>query len=412
MRVQLAQRVVEDARRKVNSQKEAGDVEAEYRDQLRRASRRLLRPVLNATGVLLHTNLGRAPTTVRAHGGWSNIEYDLDEGARGSRHRHAATLAANACGAEAAIVVNNNAAAVLLGLAAIAAGRDVLVSRGEAIEIGGGFRIPEILAASGARLVDVGTTNRTRVEDYTAAVSSRTGAILSVHPSNFAVRGFVERPGRVELAQASHHAGVPFLSDLGSGLLDAGTPWLPRPPRWLKDEPGARQAIAEGADLVFFSGDKLLGGPQAGIAAGRADLVEAMRVHPLARALRIDKLRLFVLQETLLAYLDHRVTADVPFWRMAMSDPAARAAALAGALGAGVEPGESLIGAGSAPEASIPTTVVRWQVADPEAVTACLRNGDPPVIVRIERDAVVIDLRTIEPSDDEELLSCLKSCAP
>ena len=413
VRVAVARSAVEEARRRLQGGHAAGDVEEAYRRQLLATSRALLRPVLNATGVLLHTNLGRAPTSAPAGGGWANLEYDLDSGSRGSRHRHAARLVALACGAEDAIVVNNNAAAVLLGLAAVAAGREVLVSRGEAVEIGGGFRIPEVLSASGARLVDVGTTNRTRVADYVAAVTPRTAAVLTVHPSNFEMRGFVERPDPATLAEAAHRSGVLLLADLGSGLLDETTPWLPRTPRWLSGEPGARQAIDAGVDLVFFSGDKLLGGPQAGIAAGRAHLVDAMRRHPLARALRMDKHRLWVLQETLLAYLDGRAATDVPFWRMATSDPRPRAEAVAAGLpGARTVAGESLVGAGSAPGSSIGTTLVRWEVSRPEETAARLRECEPPVVVRVDRGAILIDLRTVDPEDDDDLLRCLKAAAP
>lgn len=410
LRVAIARRVTEQARERVRDGGQAGDVEADYADELERTARRLLRPVINATGVLLHTNLGRAPTSFEAYGGSSNLEYDLERGERGSRHEHAASLAAAACGAEDALVVNNNASALLLGLSALAAGRDVLVSRGEAIEIGGGFRIPEILAASGARLVDVGTTNRTRANDYDAAVTPRTAAVLSVHTSNFEVRGFVERPAMAELSGVARRHRVLLLADLGSGLLDESVPWLDRPPAWLAGEPGARQTLEARADLVFFSGDKLLGGPQAGIVAGRADLIGALRRHPLARALRVDKHRLWLLQETFLAYLGGRA-ADIPFWRMATSDPRERAVALAAALGppAATSSGESLIGAGSAPGASIPTTLVRWPVERADATAARLRQTDPPVIARIEDDAILLDLRTVDPADDDLLLSCLKS---
>jgi L-seryl-tRNA(Ser) seleniumtransferase len=395
-------------RRRWRDGAEAGDATALYAAAVAAAAGALLRPVVNATGVLLHTNLGRAPTPPLPASGYSNLEYDLAAGGRGSRHRHAAALAALACAAEDALAVNNNASAVLLGLAALCAGREVLVSRGEAVEIGGGFRIPDILAASGARLVDVGTTNRTRSADYEAALRPSTAAILSVHPSNFEVRGFVERPATAELAAVAHAGGALLLVDLGSGLLDETVPWLADgPPSWLRGEPGARQALAAGADAVFFSGDKLLGGPQAGIAAGRRDLIERLRRHPLARAVRIDKHRLALLQDVLLAYLDGRA-ADIPFWRMATCDPAPRAERLAASLdGAEAVPGDSLVGAGSAPGSSIPGVVVRWKVPRPDDTAARLRAGDPPVVARVEDGALVIDLRTVEPELDNILLQCL-----
>ena len=410
MLVDIARRVVDEARARAKTGAPAGGVEERYREEVRSAARRLLRPVINATGVLLHTNLGRAPVEFRAPGGYANLEYDLGAGQRGSRHHHAAGLAALACGAEDAIVVNNNAAAVLLGLAALCAGRDVLVSRGEAVEIGGGFRIPEILAASGARLVDVGTTNRTRVADYRASLTSRTAAVLSVHPSNFSIEGFVEKPARRELASLAHERGVLFLCDIGSGLIDEDTPWLARPPAWLAGEPGARQSLSDGADVVFFSGDKLLGGPQAGIAVGRSEVIDAMRRHALARALRVDKHRLWLLQDTLASYLDGTAAERIPFWRMATSDPDDRAVALSRSVpGATTATGESLVGAGSAPGSGIRTTLVRLEVVRPDAVAARLREADPPVVVRVEDGAVVIDLRTVEPADDHALLTCLKS---
>ena len=297
----------------------------------------LLQPVINATGVLLHTNLGRAPLGSPLR--YSNLEIDLVGGKRASRSDHAATLLARACGAEAAHVVNNGAAALLLVLAALARDVGVVVSRGELVEIGGGFRIPEVMAQSGARLVEVGTTNRTRLADYRAAVSGgvageagAVGLILKVHQSNYRIVGFTESVEVEELAGL----GVTVVADIGSGLLDAATPWLDGgPPAWLVGEPAARQTLAAGAALVTFSGDKLLGGPQAGVIAGRADLVAACARHPLSRALRPGGLVLAALQETALAYL-RRDGMAIPFWRMAATPVDAlvrRAEALALATG-------------------------------------------------------------------------------
>ena len=296
----------------------AGDADsaAARAEQLRRT---LLQPVINATGVLLHTNLGRAPLAAAPPAPATNLELDLATGQRGSRQDHCGRLVARLCGAERAIVVNNNASAVLLVLAALARGREVVVSRGESVEIGGGFRVPEVMEQSGARLVDVGTTNRTRRADYQAALT-RPGAdvalILKVHPSNYRVEGFVEGTSVAEVATLD--AAVPVVADIGSGLLDAACPWLADgPPAWLEGEPAARQTLAAGAALVTFSGDKLLGGPQAGVIAGRADLVAACSAHPLARALRPGALVLGALQDVLLAYLRRDAGTTVPFWRMA-----------------------------------------------------------------------------------------------
>ncbi|MEY2406109.1 MAG: L-seryl-tRNA(Ser) seleniumtransferase, partial [Acidimicrobiaceae bacterium] len=260
----------------------------------------LLGPVINATGVLLHTNLGRAPLAVEQPSSYTNLELDLATGRRGSRRDHAGALLARACGAPAALVVNNGASAVLLTLAALARGRGVAVSRGELVEIGGGFRVPEVMAESGARLIEVGTTNRTRRADY-EAVAADAALVLKVHRSNYRITGFTEEASVADVASI----GPPVVVDLGSGLLDAACPWLPDgPPPWLRDEPAARQTLDAGAALVIFSGDKLLGGPQAGVIAGRADLVEACARHPLYRALRPGGLVLGALQQVALAYLE------------------------------------------------------------------------------------------------------------
>lgn len=363
----------------------------------------LLRPVVNATGVLLHTNLGRAPLGAVAPPGYANLELDLATGERGSRSAHVAALLARGCGAEAALVVNNGAAAVLLVLAALARGRSVVVSRGELVEIGGGFRIPEVLAQSGVRLVEVGTTNRTRPADYRDAIGDDTALVLKVHQSNYRIVGFTESVAVQDLAPL----GVPVVADLGSGLLDAATPWLPTgPPAWLAGEPAARQTLAEGAALVTFSGDKLLGGPQAGVIAGRRELVERCARHPLARALRPGGLVLGALQATALAYL-RRDGDAIPFWRMAsvpVEELRARAAALVvGRVAGEVVACESVPGGGSAPGVTIPSA----GIALAGDHTAALRTFDPPVIARTADGRTVLDLRTVDPTEDDVLTKVL-----
>jgi len=363
----------------------------------------LLRPVINATGVLLHTNLGRAPYGFQpsSRPGYSNLELDLATGRRGSRHAHAAALLARAVGAEDALVVNNGAAAVLVVLAALAAEQGVVVSRGEMVEIGGGFRVPEVLEQSGARLIEVGTTNRTRLADYRRAVDSAAGAglVLKVHTSNYQIVGFTESASVEELATL----GLPVVADVGSGLLDASTPWLEGPPpRWLGDEPAVRQTLAAGAGLVTFSGDKLLGGPQAGIIVGAGDLVERCRRHPLARAVRPGGMVLAALQEVALAYL-RRDGMAIPFWRMA-STPLPDLRRRAAALGWGeVVDCASVPGGGSAPGATIASAGV--SVAGDR--TAELRAADPPVIARVLEGRTVLDLRTVDPADDPALAKVL-----
>ncbi len=370
--------------------------------------RTLLTPVVNATGVLLHTNLGRAPLAHHQSARAQSLELDLETGERGSRQRAVGGLLARLCGAEDAIVVNNNAAAVLLVLAALAAGRAVPVSRGESVEIGGGFRVPEVMAQSGARLVDVGTTNRTRLADYRRAVDTDDVAlVLKVHPSNYRIDGFVEDTSVAELASL----GPPVVVDLGSGLVDATCPWWPgpHPPPWLAGEPAAVQTLAAGAALVTFSGDKLLGGPQAGIITGRADLVARCAAHPLARALRPGGLVLAALQDLVLAYLRRDVVATVPFWRMAatpVADLNARAEAIAAATGTTAIATDALPGAGSAPGTTIPSAGVR---VDGDHL-ATLRAHDPPVIARARDGVTVVDLRAVEPADDAVLVEALRRC--
>jgi L-seryl-tRNA(Ser) seleniumtransferase len=377
-----------------------------------RALRRtLLTPVVNGTGVLLHTNLGRAPLDHHHAARAQTLELDLDTGERGSRQRPVGHLLARLCETEAAIVVNNNAAAVLLVLAALAGGRDVPVSRGESVEIGGAFRVPDVIAQSGARLVDVGTTNRTRLADYRAAIA-RPGVdvavVLKVHPSNYRLEGFVESTSVAELADL----GVPVVADIGSGLLDATVPWLHGPPpAWLAAEPAARQTLADGAALVTFSCDKLMGGPQAGVIAGRADLVERCARHPLARALRPGGLVLAALQQVLLAYLRRDAAVTVPFWRMvsvSVDELAARAERIVTRAGRGVViDTEAVPGAGSVPGVTMPSRGIR---IDGDQLAA-LRSGVVPVIARARDGVTVVDLRGVDPADDELVADAIAALA-
>ncbi|MEP7201125.1 MAG: L-seryl-tRNA(Sec) selenium transferase [Ilumatobacteraceae bacterium] len=370
----------------------------------------LLGPVINATGVLLHTNLGRAPLAMNHEPTAMNIEFDLHSGERGSRQDAVGALLAMLCGADAAIVVNNNAAAVLLVLAATAHDRQVVVSRGECVEIGGGFRIPEVMEQSGAHLVDVGTTNRTRLGDYRKAISRKNAdvaALLKVHPSNYSVEGFVESTPVAELATL----GISVIADIGSGLIDANCPWLAgAPPTWLHGEPAARQTLADGAALVTFSGDKLFGGPQAGIIAGRADLVAMCEQHPLARALRPGAHVLAAMQGTALAYLGKTAATEIPFWRMATAttdDLRTRAEAIIASAGIGeIESTEALPGAGSAPGTTIRSIGIRAR-GDHLAV---LRSCDPPIIARARDGSTFLDLRTIDPGNDGAVAAALRQC--
>ncbi len=394
-------------------------IEQAARTHLLAGSRGSLRPVINATGVIIHTNLGRAPLSAAARdrlnemaAGYTNLEYDLAKGARGSRSVHAEALLKTLTGAEAAIVVNNNAAATLLILTGLAAGREVLISRGELVEIGGGFRVPDVMRQSGAILREVGTTNRTRVSDYTASSSARTAMIFRVHPSNFRIDGFTERPALDALVQAARSIGVPIVEDLGSGCLVEG----------LADEPGVQRSVAAGVDLVCFSGDKLLGGPQGGIIAGRAALVGQLARHPLMRALRVDKLTFAALEATLIEYVAGRASETVPVQRMVKQPAEAieqRARALADRLeGHGwriaLVSGASTVGGGSAPGVTLPTVLLaleREQLSA-DALESTLRSLDPPVIARIEADRVVLDLRTVLEEQDELLGKLLSAFSP
>lgn len=377
-----------------------------------------LRPVINATGVIIHTNLGRAPLSKEAlqamatvSRGYSNLEYDLEAGERGSRHTHLESLLTRLTGAEAALAVNNNAAAVLLTLTALAHGREVIISRGQLVEIGGGFRIPDVMRQSGARLVEVGTTNRTYLRDYEEAITPETVALLRVHTSNFRITGFTTATPLAELVRLAHDRGLIVIDDLGSGCLLDVTVY------GLAPEPMVQESIATGADIVLFSGDKLLGGPQAGIILGRQRLVSALRRHPLARAVRMDKASIAGLAVTLLHYLRGEVEQKVPVWRMIatpMEHIERRARAWAASIqhGAVVIEGRSMVGGGSLPEEGLPTYLLA--VSPPAGCTANelaarLRRANPPVVARIERDCLVLDPRTVDPEEDDNLLSTLRA---
>jgi L-seryl-tRNA(Ser) seleniumtransferase len=396
--VEAARAVLDRAREEIQAGSDPGDLSQRLRDEIQRARRPRLRRVLNATGVIVHTNLGRAPLARAAlervedvARGYSNLEYDLTSGTRGSRQDHAADILRRLTGAEAALVVNNNAAAVMLALAALAEGRDVLVSRGELIEIGDGFRIPDVLARSGARLREVGTTNRTRAADYENAITADTAVLLRVHQSNFRVVGFTEQPTVRQLAQVADSHKLPLVDDLGSGVLVE-----------LSDEPSAKESLAAGADLVTFSGDKLLGGPQAGIVVGRADLVERLRKHPLQRALRADKLTLAALEGTLALYLDPaRAAREVPVLRMLKEDVdavRARAERLASLVGGTVEETVARVGGGALPLAAIPS----FACAVEEALAALLRSAELPVVGIVRDGRLLLDCRTLTDAEVEE----------
>ncbi len=404
--VEAARAALARAREEIRAGHDPGDLGERALRELSSAREPSLRRVLNATGVIVHTNLGRAPLPAAAleralevGRAYSNLEYDLAEGARGSRQDHVAAILRRLTGAEGALVVNNNAAAVLLALAALAEGREVLVSRGELIEIGDGFRIPDVLARSGAFLREVGTTNRTRAADYERAIGPETAVLLRVHQSNFRVIGFTEQPSLAELAAVARRHGLPLVDDLGSGALFPSNTVL------LSDEPAARDALANGADLVCFSGDKLLGGPQAGIVVGRADLVEKLRRHPLQRALRADKLTLAALEGTLGLYLDpERAAREVPVLRM-LQEPAeavrARAERLAKSVGGEVEETVARVGGGALPLAELPS----FACAVEEELAAPLREADPPAVGVIRDGRLLLDCRTLTDEEAAELAS-------
>lgn len=368
-----------------------------------------LQPVINATGVILHTNLGRAPLSATAIAamdaasrGYSNLEFDLESGKRGSRLVHAETLLRRLSGAEAAVVVNNNAAAVLLVLSALAHRKGVVIARSQLVEIGGGFRVPDVMKQSGAKLVEVGTTNKVRLSDYEQALDESPTLVMRAHRSNFKIVGFTEEPGLKEVAETAHRFGVPCVDDLGSGaLLDTAR-------YGLTHEPTVQESLAAGADVVCFSGDKLLGGPQAGIIVGKADLLEKIKKHPLARAVRADKTCLAGLTATLLHYLKDQAGQEIPIWRMIATTPEqlkARVEAWIVALGQGeAAESRSTIGGGSLPGESLPTWVLGLHVKGPEKFLAKLRQQQPAVIARIENDLILLDPRTVLPEQDGALL--------
>jgi L-seryl-tRNA(Ser) seleniumtransferase len=404
-----ARSALERAREAIRAGDEPGDVVASARAELERLGAPGLRRVINATGVIVHTNLGRAPLAEAAlaraidvGGSYSNLELDLESGTRGSRQDHVADALCRLTGAEAALVVNNNAAAVLLALAALAAGGEVVVSRGELVEIGDGFRIPDVLAHSGAQMVEVGTTNRTRAADFERAIGPETALLLRVHQSNFRIVGFTESPTTEDLARVAHDAGLWLVDDLGSGsLADVG------------DEPTAASSVAAGADLVCFSGDKLLGGPQAGIVVGRRALTERLRRHPLQRALRADKLTLAALEGTLALHEDpERARREIPVLRM-LDEPLERvrerAERLAGLVGGEVEETVARVGGGALPLAELPSAACAIE----EELAAPLRLGDPPVLGIVRDGRLLLDARTLaEPEVDEAARVVLRARRP
>jgi L-seryl-tRNA(Ser) seleniumtransferase len=412
--VMLARNALDDARRAIAAGETAppiAELASAVAAQAHAATQPSLRPLINATGVILQTNLGRAPLSaaalaaVRAVGaGYSNLEYDLDAGERGSRATHLAALLCRLSGAEAALAVNNNAAAVYLALLALAAGREVVISRGQAVEIGGGFRIPDVLRQSGATLVEVGTTNRTYARDYAAAISERTALLLRVHTSNFRLTGFVHETALDEIAAVGGAHGVPVLDDLGSGTL------LPTAPYGLAPEPTVQESVAAGADLVTFSGDKLLGGPQAGLIVGRAALMEQLKRHPLARALRVDKTTIAALEATLLAYLRGTAVDELPVWRMIAALPQqlhARAVRLAERTGGTVIECRSAVGGGSLPGQTLPSYGVAFDAAAPDELARVLRGGEPAVVARVSEGRLLLDMRTVLPGEDAALEAAL-----
>ncbi len=374
--------------------------------------------MINATGVLIHTNLGRSPlgrrqldAVVEIAGSYSNLEYDVEEGRRSSRYDHAAKLLTALTGAEAALVTNNNAAAVLVTLVALCAEKEVLISRGELVEIGGEFRIPDVMALSGSRLVEVGTTNRTRLADYRSKVTDATAAILKVHPSNYRVVGFTASVPARKLGELARSTGIPFIHDVGSGFMSA-----PAGASWAREEPLVDVALSDGADIVTFSGDKLLGGPQAGIILGRGPLVEKIARHPLLRAVRVDKMTLAALEETLRAHMEDRLT-DLPLWSMALAateELEARAKHLAEALSAAnkglkaeAQPVASVTGGGSLPGEELASWAIALDHGERSAAELgrALRHAETPVIGRIADDRLLLDLRSVPPGQDPQLLA-------
>lgn len=372
-----------------------------------------LLPVINATGVILHTNLGRAPLSQAALNavqqiamGYSNLEYDLTRGRRGSRLSHSETILHRLTGAEAAVVVNNNAAAVLLALSALTRRRAVVIARSQLVEIGGGFRVPDVMKQSGARLLEVGTTNRVNLHDYEGALEEKPALFMRAHRSNFRIIGFTAEPEFRDIVSVAHQASIPVLDDLGSGsLLDTAS-------YGLGHEPTIQESLAAGADLVCFSGDKLLGGPQAGIIVGQRELVEKIKRHPLARAVRADKMALAALNATLLHYLKGEAEREIPVWRMVtaqINELQQRAQNWVATLGKGQVVGaQSTVGGGSLPGETLPTFILSLQVPSPNRILDQLRRNSPPVIGRIDGDRMAFDPRTVLPEQDPLLLAALQ----
>ncbi|GAB4116621.1 MAG: L-seryl-tRNA(Sec) selenium transferase [Roseiflexaceae bacterium] len=415
--VELARTTIAAAREQIRGGGSAPSRAVLAADLLARAAAQFepsLRPVINASGVILQTNLGRAPLSQAAlaamqmvGAGYSNLEYDLVAGERGSRSVHLQDLLCQLTGAEAALAVNNNAAAIYLALSALAAGREVIVSRGQAVEIGGGFRIPDVLRQSGATLVEVGTTNRTYVNDYAAAIGERTALLLRVHTSNFRLVGFVHETSLADLAALGQARAITVLDDLGSGTL------LPTAPYGLNPEPTVAESVAAGADLVTFSGDKLLGGPQAGLIVGRRALIEQLKRHPLARALRIDKATIAGLEATLLSYLRGSALREIPIWQMIsapLEQVQQRALRMLEQIGAGKFVAcASAIGGGSLPGDTLPSAAVGLAVRNPDSLAKRLRLGNPAIVARIDNQHVLLDLRTILPMQEAAVVGAVQA---
>lgn len=404
--------VLENARAGIHEgQASIPDVNACIREAEHRLQRQFapsLRRVINATGVILHTNLGRAPLSSAATeamnaiaSGYSTLEYDLGKGVRGSRQQHAVEQLRALCGAEDALVVNNNAAALVLLLSAMAQDREVVISRGQLVEIGGGFRIPEIMSESGAILREVGSTNRTRLGDYEKAIGPETALLLRVHPSNFRITGFVEAAALAQLVELAREYGLLVADDIGSGaLLDTAKYGLPQ-------EPTVQESVLAGADVILFSGDKLLGGPQAGILVGKKTVLSQLKRHPLARALRADKLALAALSATLDAYLRERATMDIPIWWMIARTPKELcevASRWQKAVGGELVESRSTVGGGSLPGGTLPTVGLMIATKKPDRFSTELRNARTPIIARIEEDRVLLDPRTVLPDQENDLL--------
>ena len=414
----LVRRQLEEARDAVRRGALAAPSEALVAAVLRRARQAWMpwpRRVINATGVILHTNLGRAPLSdaateaaAEAARGYTDLEMDMASGKRGSRQAHVSELLRQVTGAESGLAVNNNATAVLLGLSALATGREVIVSRGEAVEIGGGFRIPDVLAQSGTTLVEVGTTNRTYTRDYEQAITPNTAALLKVHRSNFTLTGFTSDVALKDLVALGRRHGVAVLHDLGSGcLLDTARYGLDR-------EPTVQESVSAGADVVFFSGDKLLGGPQAGIAVGKSERIATLSRHPLARAARMDKMTLAALSATLTAYVKETAEEEIPVWRMisaAAEALRARAGAWRNVIGDGeLREARSTVGGGSLPGQTVPTTVLAFSPScGPDEFCRRLRQAGTPVVARIEHGHVLLDPRTVLPAEDPKVIDALEA---